>query len=145
VQIVLAAVSVAVWVANPFAAALLLPALHLWIVFVSPELRPRRAFGLALVALGLAAPALLALYYAHELGSGLLSGSWIVVLMLTGGHLGIAAAAAASITAGSAVAVVLVALQGKSHTSGSSEVTIRGPVSYAGPGSLGGTESALRR
>jgi hypothetical protein len=25
------------------------------------------------------------------------------------------------------------------------EVTIRGPRSYAGPGSLGGTESALRR
>src|ERR1019366_6477360 len=25
------------------------------------------------------------------------------------------------------------------------EVTIRGPMSYAGPGSLGGTESALRR
>jgi hypothetical protein len=25
------------------------------------------------------------------------------------------------------------------------EVTIRGPLSYAGPGSLGGTESALRR
>jgi hypothetical protein len=25
------------------------------------------------------------------------------------------------------------------------EITIRGPLSYAGPGSLGGTESALRR
>ena len=27
----------------------------------------------------------------------------------------------------------------------SSEITVRGPVTYAGPGSLGGTESALRR
>ena len=25
------------------------------------------------------------------------------------------------------------------------EITIRGPLTYAGPGSLGGTESALRR
>jgi len=25
------------------------------------------------------------------------------------------------------------------------DVTVRGPVTYAGPGSLGGTESALRR
>ena len=25
------------------------------------------------------------------------------------------------------------------------QITVRGPVSYAGPGSLGGTESALRR
>jgi hypothetical protein len=25
------------------------------------------------------------------------------------------------------------------------EITIRGPLSYAGPGSLGGTQSALRR
>jgi hypothetical protein len=28
---------------------------------------------------------------------------------------------------------------------GPQDVTVRGPVSYAGPGSLGGTESALRR
>src|SRR5207244_2648869 len=28
---------------------------------------------------------------------------------------------------------------------GPEEVTVRGPVTYAGPGSLGGTESALRR
>jgi hypothetical protein len=28
---------------------------------------------------------------------------------------------------------------------GAGAVTIRGPLGYAGPGSLGGTESALRR
>jgi hypothetical protein len=30
-------------------------------------------------------------------------------------------------------------------TDDSTEITIRGPAYYAGPGSLGGTESALRR
>jgi hypothetical protein len=38
------------------------------------------------------------------------------------------------------------ALAGGGHmTDDGAPLTIRGPLSYAGPGSLGGTESALRR
>ena len=36
-------VAVLAWAINPFAALLLLPAAHLWLLVVSPELRPRRA------------------------------------------------------------------------------------------------------
>jgi hypothetical protein len=49
-----------------------------------------------------------------------------------------------SLIAGALVSTVLVALarpKGERHA----EITVRGPHSYAGPGSLGGTESALRR
>ena len=44
------------------------------------------------------------------------------------------------------VAVILVAVR-TARVEGEEEakISIRGPVSYAGPGSLGGTESALRR
>jgi len=31
------------------------------------------------------------------------------------------------------------------HEAADARITVRGPVTYAGPGSLGGTESALRR
>ncbi|HEY1457039.1 MAG TPA: hypothetical protein VGF15_00850, partial [Solirubrobacteraceae bacterium] len=71
--------------------------------------------------------------------------AWIAVLMLTGGHVGMLAATLASVLVGAVVALALIALHGPVRTFESQEVTIRGPISYAGPGSLGGTESALHR
>ena len=55
-----------------------------------------------------------------------------------------------SIALGSASAAVMLAvatpaLGGGPGADDGFEITIRGPLSYAGPGSLGGTESALRR
>jgi hypothetical protein len=45
------------------------------------------------------------------------------------------------------VAAVALALRPKPAPAapGEPRVTVRGPLSYAGPGSLGGTDSALRR
>jgi hypothetical protein len=52
----------------------------------------------------------------------------------------------ASLTAGSfAAAAGLLLRRGAIGPDQREEVTVRGPLSYAGPGSLGGTESALRR
>jgi hypothetical protein len=45
-------------------------------------------------------------------------------------------------------AISVIAIAGRSVRQPQSEpapVTVRGPVTYAGPGSLGGTKSALRR
>ena len=58
----------AVWVANPFAAALLLPALHAWLFVAAPEVRIRRGAALGVVALTLLPGAVLALYYMIALG-----------------------------------------------------------------------------
>jgi hypothetical protein len=41
--------------------------------------------------------------------------------------------------------VLAIALRIRPDTEPAASVTVRGPGSYAGPGSLGGTESALRR
>ncbi|HEV3034043.1 MAG TPA: M28 family peptidase [Solirubrobacteraceae bacterium] len=148
--LVLLALAVLAWVANPFTALLALPALHLWLLFAAPELRPRRTIGLALVALGLAPLALLIVFYAHQLGLGAGSLAWMGVLLLAGGHVGFAGAMMWSLTFGAAAAaamlagIALPAAVGVRAANGV-EVSIRGPLSYAGPGSLGGTESALRR
>jgi hypothetical protein len=148
--LVLLALAVLAWVANPFTALLALPALHLWLLFAAPELRPRRTIGLALVALGLAPLALLIVFYAHQLGLGAGSLAWMGVLLLAGGHVGAAGAILWSLTFGAAAAaamlagIALPAAVGVRAANGV-EVSIRGPLSYAGPGSLGGTESALRR
>jgi Peptidase family M28 len=148
--LVLLAVCVLVWVVNPFAALLLIPALHLWLLIASPELRPRPLAGLALVAIGLLPLALLVSFYIHQLGLGPGEVMWAAVLLLAGGHVGIPAALMWSLALGCAVASAMVALTATAPARGlgvedRTEITVRGPSSYAGPGSLGGTESALRR
>ena len=72
------------------------------------------------------------------------------VLLLAGGHIGLPAALLWSIGLGCAAATVMLSLTSGPPLAGAGdepyeEITIRGPMSYAGPGSLGGTESALRR
>ena len=139
-----------VWIVNPYAALLLVPAAHLLLVIADVELRPRPPAALALVALALLPVALLAAFFAHHLALGLGQSVWIAVAMLAGGAIGVPAALAWSLAAGCTVAAVLVALEpgtasSRAGTEEPVEVTIRGPLTYAGPGSLGGTESALRR
>jgi len=147
---VLLGVCIVVWASNPFTALLLVGALHLWLLLAAPELRPRPAAALALVGLALAPLALLVLSYAHQLGLGPGGVAWMAVLLLAGGHVGVIAALLWSIAFGCAAVAVLLALApaAPSEVAGPGEgveITIRGPLSYAGPGSLGGTESALRR
>ena len=148
--LVLLAVTVLVWAINPFTALLLLPATHLWLLVVSPELRPRPPAALVLVAVGLLPLTRFMSFYAHQLGFGLGGLAWTAVLLFAGGSVGLGAAILWSLAAGCAVACALVALlpwarPASSRRGAPSEVTIRGPLTYAGPGSLGGTESALRR
>lgn len=145
VLLVLTATAVLVWIANPFAALLLILPLHLFLFVLAPELRPRRWLGLAVIALALVPAGLLVFFYAHEFAAGPTGVVWAVVLQLGGGHLGFLAALLASLFLGCVSASILVALQGKTSTGLPQAVSIRGPISYAGPGSLGGTESALRR
>jgi hypothetical protein len=147
---VLLAVGAIAWLVNPFAALLLLPALHAWLLIVSPELRPRAPVSLALVAIGLLPLALLMSFYAHQLDLGPGRVAWMAVLLLAGGHVGIPAVLLWSVALGCTVATALLAVSVRPSTLGPGsddmeEVTIRGPLSYAGPGSLGGTKSALRR
>jgi len=149
VLLVLLGVSLVAWVLNPYAALLVLGALHLWLPLVDSELRPRRPVALTLVALGLAPLVLLLAFYARELGVGPGGIMWEALLALAGGHVGIPAAMLWSVAFGCVAAATLLALTPPaapgSGTDDRAPVTIRGPRSYAGPGSLGGTESALRR
>jgi hypothetical protein len=150
VQFVLCGLAIVVWIGNPYAALLAIPALHLWLLLASPELRPRRGLALGLVLLGLAPLALLLAFYARQLGLGPGPLAWDALLMLAGGHLGLGAALLWSLAFGCAAAALLIAAQPAAgpdlpQAGEGVEITIRGPMSYAGPGSLGGTESALRR
>lgn len=150
VVLLLVVVGAAVWLANPYAALLVLPAMHLWLLLASPELRPPRIPALLLVAAGVAPLALLVAYNAHQLGLAPGQVAWTTVLLLAGGQIALGAALLWSLALGSAVVAALVALAPHDALpepvrAGRERVSIRGPLTYAGPGSLGGTESALRR
>ena len=148
--LVLLALSVVVWAVNPFTVLLLLPAVHLWLLIVSPDTRPRPPATLALVLVAFLPLLALVGFYAHLLGLGPSGAVWEGLLLIAGGHVSLGGAVLWSVALGSASAAAMLviatppALSGPGGDDGA-EITIRGPLSYAGPGSLGGTESALRR
>jgi len=146
IALVLSVLAVAVWALNPFAGLAVVPALHLWIVAVTSE---RRGFGgrILLVLGGLALPVSLGVFYLERLALGPLEGAWYLLLLVTGGQVGLLPALAGCVLLGllgSILAVVIA--RGRSPEGGEERrPAVRGPRGYAGPGSLGGTESALRR
>lgn len=143
--LVIDALALLVWIANPYTAILLVPALHLLMPVADPALRPRRWAALALALAGLLPLAGVVAIYAHQLGMGPIEVAWTALLLVAGGHVGPLAALLWSVALGCMVAAAMIALRGRRLPEELPAVTVRGPSSYAGPGSLGGTESALRR
>ena len=139
--------TLAVWVANPYAAALLLPAAHLWLFLGMPQTRMRGAVGWVALLAGLVAPALVVVYGMLALDTGPLQLARMWLVATAGGHVSAWAALALGALTGAFVLLVRV-LRDRRHlvreTPADKPMT-RGPRTYAGPGSLGGTESALRR
>ncbi len=163
--LVLGGLTVVVWVFDPLTALLLAPALNLWLLLGAWGSGGRGGRGgrlqaLVLVALGVLPLALLMAFYASQLDLGPGGVAHTALLLLAGGRVGFAGAVLWSIACGCLVAALLVVFApsdvGEDHFGGPPEwgdreliagrsVIGRGPLSYAGPGSLGGTESALRR
>jgi len=144
---VLCVLAALVWVVNPYAAALLLPAAHLWLFAAAPQTRLRGWAGVAALAAGLLPLALATLYYGQALRLGPHELAWTALLGAASGQLSIALAASAGVVGACFAGLVLVMrTRRRAHAHVPPEqLRTRGPASYAGPGSLGGTESALKR
>jgi hypothetical protein len=143
--VVWCALACVLWVLNPYAAALLVPGAHLFLAVVAPGVRLRRALALGLVALSALPFALVDLSIAGQLGLGPLDFVWFCVLLVGGGVIGPVGWALWTLLLACLVAAAVLALRGKPAPAQEvPAVTVRGPLTYAGPGSLGGTESALR-
>ena len=135
------------WLFNPYAAALLLPAAHLWLLAAAPGSRLRGPWAALPVALGVAPPLLALLHYATALDLNPLSLAWLLALATADGHIG--SPPRSWPRCGSA------AWPGCSWSCACAAGSRRRPSPSAraraarpatpGPGSLGGTESALRR
>jgi hypothetical protein len=153
-MLVAIALALLAWLGNPLTALLAVPAVHLWLLIGSPDAarlgrRSRRIASLALVAIGVLPLALLVLSYASQLGLGAGEVAWTALLLVAGGYVGLFSGLLWSIAFGCVAAAVMIAVRATpelpvAQSGEPIQVTIRGPMSYAGPGSLGGTESALR-
>ena len=135
------------WVRNPYAAALLVPGAHALLAVIAPEVRLRRGLAVALVVVAAAPFLLVDLSLAGQLGLSPADFGWFCVLLVAGGVVGPLGWVIWSLVLACLVAALLVALRSRASVAAKEtpQITVRGPVSYAGPGSLGGTESALRR
>ncbi len=139
--------AVVVWAFNPLAGAVLVPAAHGWLFATAPGTATSGRVRVCLVLVGLALPALMAVQYALALGLGPLDLAWLAFLITAGGHISPLAALVLSVLAGCFCGVVAVVRTRRRVVKADEPEPIRtrGPLGYAGPGSLGGTESALRR
>ena len=80
------------------------------------------------------------------MGLGPAAAAWNAVLMLAGGDFSVMAALEWSIVLGCVVSLALMMVRiARQPRLAEVPLTIRGPISYAGPGSIGETRSALRR
>lgn len=136
-----------VWIFNPYAAFVLLPAAHLWLLVAAPESRLRGPFAVLACLAGFLLPAFTFALLASELGLGPADALWVGFQAFAGGGAGPLSALALATFAGLGASVLTI-LRGRGRAAARTPddpIRTRGPRSYAGPGSLGGTESALRR
>lgn len=146
IVLLLSAAALVVWIGNPYASLLLIPALHLWLLAMAPETRMRRPAALALYAVGLLPPLLVAYAYARQFGLDPLELAWMGALLVAGGGISLLATLLWCVVLGCAAGALVVVLRATGEgADATAPITVRGPKTYAGPGSLGGTESALRR
>jgi hypothetical protein len=135
------------WVANPYLAALLLPAAHLWLFAAAPQSRLQGAAALLAVLGGVLLPLLVVVYYAVAFIAGPLGLAWLGLQSAAAGNVSLVFALVAIgwVTALAAVVRVVLSQRRAGRDAPPDPIRTRGPVTYAGPGSLGGTESALPR
>ena len=143
----LSVVVLVVWLLNPFAALLLVPAAHLWMLTMLSEatLRPRTA--VAVVVAGLLPPLVGAVVYLERLGLNPFEGFWYLWLLGTGHAISPITTILGCLIAGlTATAITIIAARVAAPPPVEPEAPrVRGPGGYAGPGSLGGTPSTLTR
>jgi hypothetical protein len=149
VALVLSVAALALWLIDPFAALVAVPAVHCWMLAALIDPPPARRLRIGLVAGGLALPVLLALYQLFALGVNPLAGAWYLLLLVLGGQVGVESVVVAALFL-AVLALVVMIVRRQPTAAGAAPgspppPTTRGPLSYAGPGSLGGTDSALRR
>ena len=136
--------ALALWFVNPFAALMVVPAVHLWMLATVVDPPPARRIQALMIAGGLVLPVTVAVYYLLNLDLNPLDGAWYLFLLVTGHQVGLATTLLGCTFLALLGATASLAITGRAEgAADEGPPSVRGPSSYAGPGSLGGTGSAL--
>ncbi|MBD0282533.1 MAG: hypothetical protein ICV69_10130 [Thermoleophilaceae bacterium] len=144
--LVLSASALLLWVANPYAALLAVPAAHLWALVVLTRPTPRPRTRAAMIALGVLPAALVAVYYLFALSMNPLEGAWYLLMLVTGHSVGVFTSLVGCVMLAALCGATEIALRVPGEPEPEVPAlgpSVYGPGAYAGPGSLGGTKSAL--
>jgi MFS family permease len=107
----IAAGSLLLWLVNPYAGLLVVPAAHLWMLLALTRPLPNRRVRLTLIAVGLTPALLVAVYYMFALSVDPLSGIWYVLMLVTGQSVGLLTSLIACVMLAAACATVETALR----------------------------------
>ena len=81
--------SLLLWLVDPYAGLLAVPAAHLWMLLALTRPLPDRRVQAALIAVGILPALLVAIYYMFALSVDPLSGLWYLLMLVTGQSVGI--------------------------------------------------------
>jgi hypothetical protein len=109
--LVIAAGALLLWLVNPFAGLLVVPAAHLWMLLALTRPLPSRRTRVALIAVGAAPALLVAVYYLFALSVDPLSGVWYLLMLVTGQSVGIVTSLIACVMLAAACATLEMALR----------------------------------
>jgi hypothetical protein len=159
-SIALSVVVVVLVFTNPYAALLLVPAAHFWMLGTLTDVRWRG--GLVLFLLGLLPMVAVALYYMWRFQLGPFEAAWYLFLLVTGNQTGVLTTACLVVLAaitGSVAAILLARARhgeppgarggggggGRRRGPAEPQPSIFGPGGHAGPGAIGNARSTLGR
>jgi hypothetical protein len=111
VALVATVAALLLWLANPYAGLLAVPAAHLWLLVPLAAVQPKRRVRLLLVAAGALPAVLVAVYYMFALSIDPLSGAWYLLLLLTGHSVGLLTALVGCVMLGALCAVLELVLR----------------------------------
>lgn len=127
-----------IWVRDPLTALLVVPFLHIAPWLVDDERRPSRRTSMLLMAALLVPLVVVLASLATDFGTGPIGLAWQFALVFAAGGAGVGGGLVTTLLAGLYVSALLLVARPRDR----SNVTLvtRGPLGYAGPGSLGGTD-----
>jgi hypothetical protein len=146
--LVLSLSALVLWLVNPYAGLLAVPAAHLWMIVVLTRPVPARRTRAVMIGLGVLPALLVALYYFVELSIDPLEGAWYLLMLVTGDTVGVIASLVACVMLAVLCGTVEIAVRVPDELKPEEPElgpSVYGPGAHAGRGSLGGTESTLRR
>ncbi|MDP4602931.1 MAG: hypothetical protein NWP31_02990 [Solirubrobacteraceae bacterium] len=141
--LVICLVAVVVWFLNPYAALLLILPVNIWLLVGARETPLRRRWAIFWILFSLLPVVAVALVYLDQFALSPFTLIWFIFLTLAGGTPSLLAALGWCLACGAGAAALLRAV--RRNRLPDQAITVRGPASYAGPGSLGGVDSARRR